>query len=307
MQYHIDQIYYLIFRGNLLSPIIQIPIMGGLGNQIFQFCAGKFLELQFGRKVVYNPRLLEGNQFQGKITKRNFEIYEMIDQNSLDLKSIQLPGLKIKSLIAPNIHVWEKDVYDFAIARVTKNTKSVVGYHQHAKMIELIWPEIQEDFAKHAMLRKSLSGNVIEQVAIHIRLSDNLTNPRSIKFHGLTHQSYYFDAIEKLMTETNFPKRIKIYSDTPHLVSDIAEKLQERYNIETLRNTEPNYDFTEMSRSSHLIINNSSFSWWAGWLASKNFEAKVVYPKPWYAKIEHKELPIYVNSWIPVYRNYSTS
>lgn len=290
-----------------MSLTILIPLMGGFGNQVFQFAAGKFIQQKLGRKIIFNPTLLQSEMMQNRFTKRDFEISEMIDTGDLSTKRLVLPKIKIQSLIFPNRIIWEKNPYDYALDRITEDTKLVIGYHQHAKIVESLWPEIKQDFMKHPLLRRSFLENVINQVAIHVRLSDNVTNAHSISYHGLTDRSYYFEAVESLMKSENFPEKVKIYTDSPNLVPTLIDDLKRKFNVKVSLNENPQTDFTEMSRSSHLIINNSSFSWWAGWFASKNFNAKIVYPKPWYGKAENKLLPIYVDSWTPLTRRYRTS
>jgi hypothetical protein len=52
-----------------------------------------------------------------------------------------------------------------------------------------------------------------------------------------------------------------------------------------------------MSLASHLIMANSSFSWWAAWLGDSEVRT-VIYPRPWidFRFINDRDLPL--PNWI---------
>ena len=84
------------------------------------------------------------------------------------------------------------------------------------------------------------------------------------------------------------------------------KSFDERLNLNFVSNSEPLADLVELARSSHLIISNSTFSWWGAWIASKIHNSKVIYPRPWFADPLDPELPIFVKSWKSLNRIYST-
>ena len=55
-----------------------------------------------------------------------------------------------------------------------------------------------------------------------------------------------------------------------------------------------------MSLSQGLIMSNSSFSWWAGWLMrQRDQSARVIAPRPWFATGESAADLLY-EDWITI-------
>ena len=54
--------------------MIVIRLMGGLGNQMFQYAFGKTLSIKFNKKLILDTTLLETLKKNPNITPRNFEL-----------------------------------------------------------------------------------------------------------------------------------------------------------------------------------------------------------------------------------------
>jgi len=109
----------------------------------------------------------------------------------------------------------------------------------------------------------------LNRIAVHIRLTDNLTE-RALALHGnLLTTDYYQKALRYL------PKlEIDAFSDNP---------FQAQIYFGNARCGVPHLDIWEMSRYKYIVIANSSFSWWAAWLGTPKV---VVAPKRWFVAPE---------------------
>ena len=65
-------------------------------------------------------------------------------------------------------------------------------------------------------------------------------------------------------------------------------------------------DLVEISSCKGLIISNSTFSWWAGWLASHLHKCTVIAPRPWRAKPTIADKNLLLESWVVVDREILT-
>src|SRR5690349_18996908 len=54
--------------------MIIVTLMGGLGNQMFQYAAGRSLSLELGKKLMLDDSFLQKHQDSGEVTPREFEL-----------------------------------------------------------------------------------------------------------------------------------------------------------------------------------------------------------------------------------------
>jgi hypothetical protein len=122
----------------------------------------------------------------------------------------------------------------------------------------------------------------IDQVAIHVRRGDYVGNPFYVQ---LWKTDYYKKAMELFPNE-----KFLVFSD------DI-EWCKAHFMGNQFEFSEGNDEVTDlnlMAGCKAVIIANSSFSWWGGYLS----KGKVVAPKEWYSdKIERTVCP---NNWIRI-------
>ncbi len=128
-------------------------------------------------------------------------------------------------------------------------------------------PDWFEDYEEDIKVLFGQNIRPINQVAIHIRRGDYVNNPFYV-------QLWLTDYYDKAMAE--FP-------DATFLVfSDDIKWCKERFVGERFEFSEGNDEVTDlnlMAGCKGIIMANSSFSWWAGFLS----KGKVIAPKAWYA------------------------
>jgi hypothetical protein len=289
-----------------VSAHITIPLLGGLGNQLFQLSAGLYLESELNRNVKFNYYLL-GPQSTGYSANadRNLEIRDLVAEKALSSEKINPITLRARSLLQPKTYVWEKSPGDLAMNRISRTTKMAFGYFQNSIMVNAVWPNLKELMAKSMVFGDAISNKKIDQVAIHMRFGDYKNNAKAKSFHGLTTHSYYENALREIQLQ-KIDKKLKIFTDDPTSAKILISQIKEKYSIEFSENSSSIEDLIEMSRSSELIIGNSTFSWWAAWIASNIQNSSVIFPRPWFASDEDLKLPIYVNDWRSLSRNFDS-
>jgi len=133
-----------------------------------------------------------------------------------------------------------------------------------------------EKWFDHALIRKEFHAPdyAIEYIAVHVRLTDNLS-ARALAFHGNLLDTDYYKKAMVYMRERVKDLRFLVFSDD-------AAWCQKNLNwpdVYIKSTYEPYADLLLMARCPYAIIANSSFSWWGAWLGAQKI---VVAPKRWF-------------------------
>ncbi len=261
-------------------------IIGGLGNQLFQYAAGKSLTLHHGTELK-----LDLTAFKD-YTLRNFsldlfnlqyeiageaEIKKFTERNLLDKFRDQFNLLSNGKYYREKFFHFDKNFFNHPADVYLK------GYWQSEKyflpVVEIIRKEFiikQEQIMNVAALATTLKE--VESVSIHIRRGD-YTNPAILEMHGILSSAYYQQAIDKILK--HFPDAVfYIFSDDMNWVKENL-KIENKVYVSGELSKTAIEDFYLMSQCKHNIIANSSFSWWSAWL-NNNKEKIVIAPERWF-------------------------
>ena len=226
--------------------MIIVKLQGGLGNQMFQFAAGR--GFQHGNENIYlDLSFLEENQFETEhFTPRQYElgIFENIKaQRASDWQSKLFNGssifIKILRLLFKNSFQYiQQQGTDFT--QVSKRNRKVAllldGYFQSESFFKDYREDILNDF-QFPLLDpvnseiKNRIKSVQNPVSIHVRRGDYLKSKSVTDIHGVLPLSYYHKALDIL--KDKYPSlTLFVFSDDPSWVNSNFNKI----NIECLLN-----------------------------------------------------------------------
>lgn len=290
------------------NKVLEIQVVGGLGNQLFGFAAG----LVVARTLVLNPEVnLERVRFGSNLSRK--PELQNIDLGALegDISFVNLRNSKSshlyerlrrtsRNLLPVLVRHSEPDYLDSfespskQIQRIPRNTKSIGG-----PFMDFAWVELAKNhgFPRY-LVPKICSKQYLEacniasnaNFALHIRLGDYLKHP---DIFPILPESYYFKSIEFLDFKSN--QEIHIFTDSPRLARKKFPKLFQFSGVRMIdseRKMSPLETMSVMSRYPNLIASNSTFSSWAGWF---NADKKVVTPIPHHHNDWNDTLP---NHWV---------
>lgn len=287
-----------------------VKIIGGLGNQMFQFALYEALHKQF----PYERILLDLHCFNGYHKHRGFEIpkifdvtYEEADWKEVAKLAYPYPNFqswRIGSRILPirKTMLQEKADYAFEPTALTREGDTYFdGYWQHEDYFIRIRENILKTFAFPAFedRRNQETASLITEknsCAIHIRRGDYVKDKL---FRDICDLNYYQKAIQR-MRETTNPDIFCVFSDdTSWCCEHLGAVLGQTETIFVDWNTgEKSFqDMHLMSLCRHQIIANSSFSWWGAWL-NTNKNKTVISPLKWW-NIKNAHTPFSKN-WIRI-------
>jgi len=192
-----------------------------------------------------------------------------------------------------------QDKYVFGFFQSIRNVAPIANILQNELKVKT------EPSDANRKMMSEISGT--NAVCLHIRRGDFL-NPRW-KSLQICDFNYYNNAINIMLEKTENPV-FYIFSNTSEDLKWIAENYHFSQNYPgTTRPIEIHYvnlnnpDYEElrlMYTCKHFIISNSTFSWWAAWLA-ENKDKIVCAPERWNLEYED-DYKIYDPTWIKVPR-----
>lgn len=276
--------------------VIVSHILGGLGNQMFQYAAGRALSIARGA-----PLRLEVSDFSRYGIHQGFELVRVFSCSvtlaaSEDVRTVlgwQSPRLfrrimahrRLQFLrsrhfvVEPHFH-YAEGVRDVLLPCY------LMGYWQTERYFADVAETIRTDFT----FRQPLIGRNLElaqeigtanAVSLHIRRGDYASNPKTLAAHGVCPLDYYESAIKYIAERVNEPYFFVFSDDMEWVRANLKIDHPYKY-VDHNRGAVSFNDMRLMSLCRHHIIANSSFSWWGAWL-NPDKEKIVVAPRKWFA------------------------
>ncbi len=256
-----------------------VTLKGGLGNQLFQYAFGKWLEKEHNQKVYFDARGLSN-----AISPRQFELYFFrlfeYDQDKFIFQSKGLP--KIFPKIAATYYSRTSQIiseasFDFSDPKPA----SYFGFWQRNLFVNSIInfnpslfrfkPEIVQNWP-------AIISSDVESVGIHVRGTDYLNHPSLVNL-----SKAYFEKAISLLSESLQNPSFYVFTDDPTYSKEVLSGLS--YNIVSTKSGIQ--DFYHLSQCKHQIISNSTFSWWAATI-NNNPGKLVVSPVKWFKNQGHQ-------------------
>lgn len=264
-----------------------VRLMGGLGNQMFEYAFAKSLEHAIGDDVLFDLSWFTNS-------KKNIINSKNENKNGVVMRDYELslfnPDIKIANKRelskAKRQKIRDDNEYNFNPELLKdKGSALYIGYFQNEKYFKNIedtikndftFPKIEADdkFNTYWLERIKSSEN---PVFIHLRRGD-YTNLDG----WVLPVDYYKDAIKYITDNVKNPTFFVFGQDCEQYISegfDINVPF-EVIGEENSKNGEDWKDIVLMMANRHAIIANSSFSWWAAWLGRANSDGIVVAPTP---------------------------
>lgn len=281
--------------------MIIIRLMGGLGNQMFQYAFARHLSLLWDR-----PLKLDLSDFTSAkhASSRRYGLgvfsIQVESAQPIEINTLKSPRYLDWLHLTKATHVKEKNfgIYDDKFTHI-KPPFYLDGYWQSAKYFQDSDKQIRADFQLNASSQIDQS-ELLDQIsstnsiALHIRRGDYITNTQYAAIYHHCSLDYYQQAAALLAQKITKP-HFFIFSDD---LDWVRANLKIDYPICFVANDYPDFQaLILMSQCKHQIIANSSFSWWGAWLNS-NPDKLIIAPKQWFSSCEMSSRDILPNSWI---------
>lgn len=271
-------------------------MIGGLGNQLFQFACGWSLARRLGVPLRVCTR-----QFANYRLHNGFELARVFDvavSEATDDELGQCLGflgsLRLRSLVSRMTRRWggignlvvEPTVYHWAGIANVRAPAYLSGYWQtekyfedHGRALRSVLNFRVPPSEENQRWLDDING--CESIGVHVRRGDYITNRKNSSVYYICPEAYYFAAIAQVR-RTVPDSRVFVFSDDPQWAREkfagldcLAGVVDHNLGLDSYN------DMRLMSACRHIVGSNSSFSWWAAWLGDDRLNRQVIFPPHW--------------------------
>jgi hypothetical protein len=270
-------------------------IIGGLGNQMFQYAFGRARSLELGVQLKLcttnfkDYKLHQGfelarifsaaftvvseNEFNRMLGWRRFPISQRVLARPL---ASFMRGRHL--VIEPHFAFWPDGV------RIADES-FLMGYWQSEKYFIPYEQVIRRDFAfatplSGANLQLANKIEACNSVSLHVRRGDYVSDPRTRVIISACDLRYYEMAVARIADDVVAPEFFIFSDDIEWAVANLKLPGPSTFICHN-KGLDSYIDMRLMSLCKHHIIANSSFSWWGAWL-NPNQNKIVIAPKRWF-------------------------
>ena len=298
---------------------VVIRLVGGLGNQMFQYAAALGLAVR-----------------QNRTLKMEVSAFAACDKRSYQLDCLKVPqdlytGAPLSQAVSNSIAArvirrikrevfkgyvfkggaFRKDVYcephfhfDPDFFKLSGVEILLNGYFQSPRYFDSVAELLRERFQPVAPLSATAADWAAKiaaspcSVSLHVRRGDYLQAPHAA-LHDALDRGYYDRAVNLVQRLAGERVEFFLFSDEPDFIAEAFADLPGAHVVRS----DPGTSWEElflMARCRHNIIANSSYSWWGAWLNPAE-DKRVIAPARWFTPDKLATcnvLDLYPDDWI---------
>lgn len=296
----------MIDRGD---PALIVRLRGGLGNQLFEYAAGRALALR-----NHVPLLLDTSSgFCGDPYARSYALgaFHLVDEKVEQISSADL-GIRAdlfrrfvqrRELLRIRVlgRTFDPAIYNLRIKRPTVLDAYCQSPRYFCEIEEVVRRELE--FSPPPGLSDATVEDMkrANSVCLHVRRlfareADGKMQQSVADYYGTCTIEYYRKALRELAA-VHGRLEIFVFSDDTRWAHQNAQAFAtEGCGVKVIDEEDSLRSFYLMRLCKHFIIANSSFSWWAAWLG-KYREKTVCAPSVWNRGERHPPLDLFPPTW----------
>jgi len=314
---------------------VYVRLSKGLGNQMFQYAAGLSLARHLGEELVLDVESLQNDP---PWTYRLDEVFGIDDHHIADageraqfdygqvMRRVALKTLYRRRFLPMGLpyempwpvtraHLlynrfrptsaqrtyWEPH---FEFDRTFFDAASpviLIGYWQSWRYSVDHLDEVRSRFTVRPELVAGVADlaeelRTVDSLALHVRLGDR-GDPRFSSIFTPMTAEYYRGALD-LVRREHPGVAVYLFSDDPESARRIVPADLDVTVVSGRASASDSSDLHLMSQCRHVVISNSSFSWWAARLRDPARGGTVVAPQDWYATRKYRTHDLYPPEWL---------
>jgi len=278
--------------------MIVSKLMGGLGNQMFQYAICRNLSIKYKRPIKIDTSFLERRDFGPSFTYRDYDlnIFNIIEDFHIPNKE------SMPTFYQPHFHhtIELKNKIDLFL---NQNFNAIFeGYWQSKLFFSENESQIKNEFSFKNKIEnekgpiKYILNDIMSKnsVMLNIRRTDYLNN----NFHGVMGLEYVNKAKQIIESKITNPHYFIFSDDIDWCTKNLSFENSTIVNHEYKGEKFSNY-LQLMSKCKHFIIPNSTFAWWSVFLSENNNKI-VVSPKKWFTDESIHTESLIPSDWIRI-------
>jgi hypothetical protein len=295
--------------------MIIVKLVGGLGNQLFQYAFGRSASIQTSQELKLDiSGYFKKNHLNLQNDEKRIPLIQKFNINAEialenEIRKYNPIWYKAWKKIRNKIRGYD-DLYVFneKALKVSNNTY-LEGFWPSEKYFKNIEKELRDElklkdpFSAEAKKIEEMISNNRKQgnisISLHVRRGDYVNSPIILASFGIMSTEYYQKSYEELKKRFD-GKIIEIF-----VFSDDIKWVKENISFDSPMHFVSNpkiKDYEEMvlmSKCDHNIIANSTFSWWGAWL-NPNPGKIVIAPKQWVVDPRKNTDDVIPEEWIKI-------
>lgn len=297
--------------------MIKLNLMGGLGNQMFEYAYARALAEEFGdTKIIINPYFSKFYNIAAqrtfrmtpnllRVLKLNDNVQEiscgkgMTDGSCTFIKfafervftaKYFSPEKYIQRTSKGNFQIGNFGISYFDHSVTAPSDKVVTGLYQSEKYFKKIRSILINEFqvksepsARNLQMMQEISS--CNSVGIHIRRGD--FGKSQWKYLRVCNEDYYVRSLNYICERVKDPV-FYIFTNNHSEMEWIRNNYRFDKKIKYVDLNNPGYeDLRLMYHCKHFVISNSTFSWWGSYL-SQNDDKIICAPSKWFASVPNR-------------------
>lgn len=290
--------------------MIIVKIIGGLGNQLFQYSLGRNLAekydtdlkldiSEFGAYKLHKYALSAFNIIEDFATPEEIESLT-VEEYAPVVKYIRK---KMGKSLKKRAKSYKEEQHFYFAPQVLNfgNNVYLEGYWQCERYFKDIEGIIRKEFTLKIPLEgknKELLSLIqkVNSVSLHVRRGDYVSHAETNSAVGTCSLEYYRHCIEHIASKVENP-HFFLFSDDINRTRKTLE-INHPAIVVDVNSADTNYaDLRLMSSCKHNIIANSSFSWWGAWL-NDNPDKIIIAPTIWFVNSPLTPKDIIPENWL---------
>ena len=283
--------------------MLVFKVMGGLGNQLFQYA--------FARRLS----LLSGVPFRLDVTGfRKYKLHDYALHKFNIAENIAGPTELMRTKTWYFADKWlgfgaGRSVVEQGLGYDSSFVRKCAGgyfrgYWQSARYFEGIEDQLRREitlkeamdaFGERTLEKMAAAAN---PVSLHVRRGDYVSDGETNRIHGLCSIEYYRAAVERVAEKSGDPT-LFVFSDDIDWAKGNLDLGFPTVFMDSGGAAKKHQDLVLMSRCRNHIIANSTFSWWGAWL-NANPEKVVVAPSRWFKTEQRDASTLVPEGWIRI-------
>jgi len=273
-----------------LKPV-SVRIVGGLGNQLFGYFAGRYLAEKLGTCLILDDHQLTNNKHVGSnifdfdlqncsvsVDKSKWRIGQLLDQ--VPFRNPTLDNFYSRYL---GIHNSREIGFDPNLHRVAPGTLLIGYFQSYRYFIETThYTENQRLNLKDPSdwyRRLDHEATVSKPIILHVRRGD-YSKPENQEF-GMLSRDYFLDGLELFRDKPELRNsEVWVFSDSLEAVrTEFGKKGRSFRFVEPALGSTAAESLLIMANGGAIIGSNSTFSFWSGLLSTHQ---NVLAPSKWF-------------------------
>jgi len=283
---------------------VVVGLSGGLGNQMFQYAAGRSLAVRLGV-----PLMLDLSWFAG-LPERQFALapfrIEAVHRSQCSLLFPRYRALtsRLSRRWLPRIMdvpVWREPHFHYSTEfAALSGPVYLEGYWQSERYFREIRSRLLREFALQeplppacAKLLEEIRG--CDAICVHVRRGDYIRNPAAAKVHGTCTVDYYRAGVGELCQGLAQPHCFVFSDDSAWVRASLSFDCPMTV-VDVNGPDDAHLDLALMSACHHFLIANSSLSWWGAWLGNQAGKT-VIAPARWFLTSDKDTRDLFPEFW----------